>query len=199
MEEETAKLYSEFVRLLNDRRSDSVRTYSPSDLSMWTIDSSRGSISSENDTATVKSVQSSVIAYDNRMLLPGEPVKLKMNFGNNSNWDAFAVKQMELQGIYSVVQGKGYYIIVKQDLIELQRYPVVGKEIIASVENGGSIKPNTWHDIEVSATPVENGQHIIFKVDGKTVIDHVDTDAPMNDPGYFSIQAFSTGIHFKDN
>ena len=164
---------------------------------MWKYNSERAELNISGDEAVLKSkTNTSCIAYDERLLAPGEKVSLKMNFGDMSNWDAFGIKQVETEGKNMITGAKGYYIVVKKDLIELQKYPSAG--VICSVENDSEIiTPNKWHDIEVSCTPEGSSNHLILKVDGNTVIDYIDSATQVYELGHFSIQAFSGGIKFK--
>ncbi len=191
----------EFIRLLQENVNPYVRRYTSADISMWTGSSKSAAITQEGDAVSIKASGTSgcIIAHDNRLLAPGETVSLKMNFGKNADWDAFGIKQVETgNGKFMVTTAKGYYIIVKQDLIELQKYPATSAAILTEVVNGGSvIKPDTYHDIEVSCTPEGDNVRIIFKVDGNVIIDYLDETDPINDLGYFSIQAFNGGISIK--
>ena len=197
IEEETKAVEVSFYGILSKNKNCAERTYSVSDISMWKYNPEIAELTVNGDEAVVKSkTNSSCIAYDERPLAPGETVKLKMNFGAMENWDAFGIKQVETDGKNMITSAKGYYIVVKKDYIELQKYP--NKGIICSAENNSSIiVPNTWHDIEVSCTPEGSNNHIIFKVDGNTVFDYVDSQTQVYELGRFSIQAFSGGIKFK--
>ena len=197
IKEETSNIEVKFYEILNKNKNSTERTYSVSDTNMWKWNDEIAEFNVSGDEVVIKSkTNGSCIAYDERLLAPGETVRVKMNFGEMNGWDAFGIKQVETEGKNMVTAAMGYYIVVKKDLIELQRYPSAG--VVTAVENNSKIiTPNMWHDIEVSCTPEGENNHIIFKVDGNTIIDYIDSTTQIYDLGHFSIQAFSGGIKFK--
>lgn len=87
----------------------------------------------------------------------------------------------------------------KYDTLELQKYPAPSSgAILQSFKNDGFVLPNTYHKIESSCIHKEDAAHILFKVDGKTVLDYVDTDNPNLKVGYFSKQA-NSGVYMKSS
>lgn len=198
VDNEVRFMKKELINILMENAEPYARSYSADDISMWNGSSKSAVIEAVDGAVSIKGPSGSVIAYDNRLLAPGEKVSLKMNFGKNTDWDAFGVKQVETKGKSMVTAAKGYYIIVKRDLIELQKYPSNSGNILTEVVNAGSIiKPDTYHDVEVSCTPEGDGVRIVFKVDGNIIIDYSDETDPITDLGYFSIQAFAGGINIK--
>ena len=126
-----------------------------------------------------------------------------MNFGEMKNWDAYGIKQTMVSNGTNILRTEGYFAVVKTDYIELQKYPAPSSgAILQSVKNDGFVLPNTYHKIESSCIHKEDGAHILFKVDGKTVLDYVDTDNPNLKVGYFSKQANSaanSGVFIKSD
>jgi hypothetical protein len=92
-----------------------------------------------------------------------------------------------------------YCIIIKPDLIELQKYTETKTYFVidASVNDNKVIKPNEWHDYEFGLLPVEGGVNVILKVDGNAVIDYLDTDNPLYYEGYFVTMAQPTNKSVK--
>lgn len=195
--EKTEDMKNKLYEILHDGAIPFTRTYTVDNLSLFRPGKENIAVYSLNgDTLTFgadkEANSSAALMYDPRELTAGETVKAKVNFGDMNNWNAFAIKQVSPQGASTIVSSRGYYIVLKKEVFELQKYPVKGTAIIATAPNEGIIAPNTYHEIETSCTLVdENSMHIVFKVDGKVALEYTDTDNPIKDTGYFSIQAVS--------
>lgn len=111
----------------------------------------------------------------------------------NGTWAGYTIKQTNPTVFpYTRTMTSSYFIVVKEDIIELQRYNLdkgVGG-IITTVPND-YIKEGQWHSIQFGAVPSENGIYVSFVVDGKQVFAYNDVTAPFYEGGYFSI--FPTG------
>lgn len=84
---------------------------------------------------------------------------------------------------------EGYIVIVKPDQgkLELQRYGTstvnLYKEYFTDL-----IKYGEDYTVEYGALDTEDGSvRVIFKVNGETIIDYTDSEAPVRDAGYFGI------------
>lgn len=111
----------------------------------------------------------------------------------NGTWAGYTIKQTNPTVFpYTRTMTSSYFIVVKEDIIELQRCNLdkgVGG-IITTVPND-YIKEGQWHSIQFGAVPSENGIYVSFVVDGKQVFAYNDVTAPFYEGGYFSI--FPTG------
>lgn len=152
------------------------------------------------EEVTFKSLEGYNILHDARILTPKETVNMMVNFGEMKQWDAFGVKQTVVANSKNILRAEGYFVVVKTDFIELQKYPANGTAILCAVENNNAIKPNTYHNIESLCENTAEGVHVLFKVDGKAVIDYIDTENPIKALGYVSKQAnfnANSGVYFK--
>ncbi|WP_162262903.1 right-handed parallel beta-helix repeat-containing protein [Paenibacillus sp. Soil787] len=113
-------------------------------------------------------------------------------------WVAFTLRD---QNIYTYPWAStGYLIAVKADHFELQRFGAGGQfaQGIIVVPNT-LIQSGTEHLVEFGALDVDNGVHIIFKIDGQVIYDYVDTNGYLPLEGYFGIGDYSnpTGLTLK--
>ena len=184
-----------YKKLLHDNAIPYTRTYKTASADDWTWHDDRSTFNISGDEIVFEAkdklnVTNNVdLARDVRMLSPKETVKMEVNFGDMTAWSGFAVKQIK-KDAYSIYPTKGYWIVAQEGTIELQRYPVTTTAAIkVSIPNNFEIiKPNTWHLTETTFEQLdENTARIIFKVDGKVIIDYTDDDAPLFDLGYFSM------------
>ncbi len=186
------------------------RTYNNSldekDWKLFEGDGINSTLSVNKDELFFKSGAGCNYTVDMRPLSPKESVKVMVNFGDMKEWEAFAIRKgtdtLTKGGWILSGEGRGgYYIVVKQDFIELQRCPQIVGQIRVSVANNNEIiKPNTWHEIECSCETVNGESHVLFKVDGKTVIDYTSKDDAVEGLGYFGFMnntAANDGIRMK--
>ena len=74
----------------------------------------------------------------------------------------------------------------KQNIIELQKYGA-GKNLFISNKIKDLVNGEEYL-FEYGAVDTPDGNvHITFKIDGETVMDHIDTEYKLPDPGYFSV------------
>jgi len=110
--------------------------------------------------------------------------KAKVDFpATGSAWAAFSMRQQEDHK--KIYHSSGYCIVVKPNMMELQRYP--GGVLVTA--NNDTLKDGEWHDYEFGVLDKANGVQVIFKVDGKKVFDFIDVDAPVRNNGKFGIFA----------
>ena len=78
--------------------------------------------------------------------------------------------------------------VIKDDLIEFQKYTAKGKgQILVTIENNNQIiKPAITHEIEVGSVNVEGGVLSKLIVDGETIVEYLDSEDPIYEQGYFS-------------
>ncbi len=91
-----------------------------------------------------------------------------------------------------ITTAEGYCVIFKGDLIELQRYPKQTGEstsILAEVVNNEKlVKGGEWFDFTSTIKPTSEGVHIVLTIDGETIVDYLDKNAPVScyQPGYYA-------------
>ena len=76
-----------------------------------------------------------------------------------------------------------YYILVKQDIFELQKHGA----IYATAPNNGKMKAGEWYDVQFGAITTQNGVNMIFKLNGEVIFDYLDKNDPQNRPGMFAV------------
>ncbi len=188
VDEEVANLNNDYLALLVENAADYARTYSADDLSMWATNSADASITADGNILSIKSSveTGNALATDQRMLAPGEKVKIRVKFPLQ-RYQGIGIKQIDPTAAGNFYNKEGYFFVPTPTAIELQRYPATGGDIIATVPNDGIMLPDQFHDVELSCTPENGGQRIIIVIDGKEIINYFDDVAPNNKFGYFSI------------
>ena len=126
--------------------------------------------------------------YEFKTLLTSKQMmRMTLKYDQTGNWDAISTRKIS-SGL-TPTQSRGYFFVIKDDLIEFQKYTAKGKgEILVTVENNNQIfKPGTTHDITVGSVNVEGGVMNKLIVDGQTVIEYLDAEDPIYEQGYFSL------------
>ena len=129
--------------------------------------------------------------------LPGyQLLKFKMKADFTGEWTGFGLRQQTPGMAYSN-GGVGYMIIIKENNIEFQRYNN-GGGMIKNIENN-CIKPGEWHEYEVGAIDVLGGIRVILRVDGKSILNELDTDGVITEPGHFQVyNRLSSAEHYSN-
>ncbi len=119
-------------------------------------------------------------------------LKFKANF-QLTNFQGFGLNYVD--PTVDCWKSEGYCILIKRDIIELQRRGgSAANGIVATFVNEDKILSDTWYDFEIGKINTYNGTRIIMKVDGKTIIDFVDsTEYAQTYDGYFAIYDASQG------
>ena len=188
----TQKLYEEFYKVLRENAIEYTLKYSQFKNENWDVYSvyNAGNLEITEEILKLSTETSTAMAIDNRMLTPKEKVAFTAKYSDIKNWDGFAIKQIDKER--TLYNSNGYYIVVSPATIELQKYPAKGSQIIYYVENNGIIKPDEWFDAVVGMEYTEKGIRLMLEVNGESVIDYIDEDAPLYELGYFSIQNVMT-------
>ncbi len=200
IEEEINSIYIQTLITLQDNLIPYTRTLDKANTETFSA-VGFDSVIQQDGAFKVKAKSDYGLGYDNRLISPNETVSFNANFGAMSQWTAFGIKQIKTEGAL-ITSNKGYYVVVKKDFIELQKYPVEsGGAVKVKLENNSQvIAPNTWHKIDTKCEFVENGLRIIVNVDGANIFDWVDEN-PHYEFGYFSImdntKATTDGILIK--
>lgn len=145
-------------------------------------------IFNEDKTSITVSSTANFIMYYNKDLTPKESTNFSVKYEKLNAWTSLGLKQIGAAAS-SPTQVNGYFVVIKNDYIELQKTPKpagANDGIIASVENNGIVNEGQWHNITTSAETVDGGVRCIFKVDGKTVFDYTDKNDPLYDIGCFA-------------
>jgi len=144
---------------------------------------------SEDKKGLTVSSESNFIMYYNKFLSPRETAKFSVKYETLDNWTTINIKQTEA-GVSSPTGVNGYYVVIKPDVIELQRKPqheTEANSILVTIPNNRQvIDAGKWYEVTTLAEPVEDGIRVLFTVDGNTVIDFVDTVNPVYDLGCFA-------------
>lgn len=159
----------------------------------WKISNSDADIKVGGSTGTVEisrnNATPSIVYYDKKYSA-GSVLCFDMNIDNfNGSWAGITLRQTKPTALpYLRNETSSYLIVVKEDLIELQRYNVSKADggIMETAPNS-FIKSGSWHNIEFGAVPAEKGVYVTFKVDGKDVFSYFDTSMPYYDDGCFTV------------
>ncbi len=106
---------------------------------------------------------------------------------HDAHWQGFAFKSTTFDNYVYTGTNNGYMVVVKPDIIELQRFNSAKSTMLKIVDNT-FINDADWHDIKLGAINTGNGVQLKFEVDGKTVFDMEDSENCLIDKGYFMIQ-----------
>ena len=124
----------------------------------------------------------------------------RANIADTVGWMALG-KQEDIEAQFTATSN--YCIVIKQDLIELQKYSEYKTwwVIDAAVNENKVIKANTWHEYAYGTFAVEGGVRVVLMVDGKTVIDFIDTDEPLYFEGHIAahLQPENKSIKFAQS
>lgn len=119
--------------------------------------------------------------------------KIDLNDGTGAKgWVYYGLRADNNTGSYN--NSRIYFVVVNESLIELQRWGS-GERLYLSWDNN-YIESGKEYDIEYGALDTEDGNvRIIFKVNGETVIDYVDTDeGRILESGYFTVFESRPGL-----
>ncbi len=108
-----------------------------------------------------------------------------------SNWNGFALMHTYPAAfITDASQTSGYFICLNSGQIELQkRHNKKDYGNIAVVPNNNEIlKGGEWYNIQAGAIRQADGSvRVLFKVNGQTVFDYLDTEEPITGSGSFGV------------
>lgn len=159
------------------------------DTSGWT-DSENAIIFKDNSVIREPNGKNTIYTYTAKKY-QNELFEFDMNFGDFSKIDwttiMFRTKETDVQKMWSMTQH--YAFLVRPDFIEVQK------------RNGGaavigmwplSIEPNTTVTIQCGAINIGGGVQLIFKVNGKVIVNYFDCDNIISVPGWFALTNTST-------
>lgn len=94
--------------------------------------------------------------------------------------------QFEKDGI-NLWDADSYYLVIKEDVIELQKYLFEGAHgIVKTVENKDIFNSNQWHNVVMGTISTENGTRFVVIIDKKVVFDYEDEVDPIHMESKFS-------------
>ena len=118
---------------------------------------------------------------------------MKYNFKYETVGDYLAVCTRQVTKGSTPTGSRGYFFVIKDDLIEFQKYTAKSKgEILAMVPNDGQIKSGETYEFEVGSVNVDGGVLSTLKVNGNTVLEYLDADDPIYDQGHFALYLHKT-------
>ena len=186
----TAKL-NEAINKFNENYN-----YQVVDLGDWIADKNAWSFKAnkhENNLVNVNmDVTGDAFVYTGAQLTANQCLKFKTNL-DFTNYEAFALNQGAADQVFWATTG--YSIVIKRNIFEVQkRYyntngAFIGGIVKTYLNEESIMTSDRWYDVEMGLLSSPMGPRILMKIDGKTVIDWVDTsDTPINERGYFGLQ-----------
>ncbi|TLS48943.1 hypothetical protein FE782_27785 [Paenibacillus antri] len=121
-----------------------------------------------------------------------ELLRFKADFDAfDGGWYGFAVRSDRVGDPTWVNGNKGYLIVIKEQQIELQSWKP-GQTMISIIPNE-HVFAGAEHDIEIGAVATDSGVRYLFRVDGDTVFNFLDTDAanPIGSTGYLNVYHYA--------
>ena len=154
-----------------------------------------GNLKIDNGLLTFANDTSNVAAFKANHIRGHEILCFKLKADLNDKWIGFGLKQSKT-GIVWSVGATGYIIVIKPDIIELQRFIGGSGEFLTIVPND-FIKNDTLHEIQLGALDGDKGISLIMKVDGEMVFNIMDSKAPIKQEGYFVLYDMTAGKYMS--
>ncbi|MDF2925069.1 MAG: carbohydrate-binding cenc domain protein [Paenibacillaceae bacterium] len=114
-----------------------------------------------------------LLAFKTRLDLPNNDMWYGLQLGSSSN------AQLPWSG------NNGYLLVVKKDLLELQKWNG-GQKVLMSLPNT-VLLDKTWHQVKFGKLDTLYGANIRLEVDGETVFSYFDPVQPLAGRGYFTV------------
>ncbi|WP_168121598.1 Ig-like domain-containing protein [Paenibacillus sp. HB172176] len=161
-----------------------------SDSEHWTV-----SDSVYHTDGTVEMYGNGVYGYDGAKFGSGL-IRFKAKIdGYGTGWYGFAIRSERAGDPTWVGSNQGYLVVIKEYDIELQSWKP-GQTMIQIIPN--TVMPaGGEYEIEFGAVQTEEGERVILKVDGNTVLNFLDTDEnnPIASEGYFNVYNYTGAVH----
>lgn len=115
----------------------------------------------------------------------------KIKGDNSKDWYAFSIRTSKYDKL--IWEGiNGYFVAVKNDVIELQRWFGGGNKMLKVVPNA-FLNDDKWHKVEFSTLPTDKGILIVLRVDGNVVFNYEDNgENAIVKEGYFTLGNFTS-------
>lgn len=146
-------------------------------------------------TVTFNTLTGGTVTFDEQ--LPNtEVVKFKYTISNLNGWHAIALRKQDAsKAVYS---DDGYYIVVKKDVIELQKKGTILKE----AKNDGIVVDGKENEVTFGAVALEGGVNLYVEINGTVVFDYLDKEETMDAAGMFALyipKETTLSISMSDN
>ncbi len=126
--------------------------------------------------------------YYDKVLSNSSVLKFKTRI--DSFGDAFVSYGLRAENYGTYTYGQDcYYMIIKEDKIELQRQGA----IFRTVPND-FFKVGEWVDMELAVITTAGGAHVFWKANGHIVFDYLETASPKTNPGSFMVFVPKGGV-----
>ena len=174
------------------------------DLGGWIKDESNWNLTGENnyfkDGMMFYEKNHNNAVYTGQQLSRGQLLKFKAKF-DLAGYQGWGFNQEHERAYFWA--STGYSIVIKRDVFEVQKRVKANGTVLTSIPktfaNEESIcTSGVWYTVETGVLSTVMGPRIIVKIDGKTVVDYVDTEELTCDElGYFSFHdaSGSTGTY----
>ncbi len=103
----------------------------------------------------------------------------------NGKWSGFALKQNRPKEYVYSNSGDAYLVVVKEDIIELQRFRNGISKFLATVPNK-YIGKGEWSSIQFGAFNVKKGVRLILNINGENVFDYTDKKNAITSNGHIT-------------
>ncbi|WP_163543511.1 Ig-like domain-containing protein [Occultella kanbiaonis] len=143
------------------------------------------------ESGTLRVTSEGVIGYEGATYADGL-LRFNAAFGAfDGGWYGFAVRSDRAGTPSWVGSNKGYLVVIKEDVIEIQSWRP-GQSMLDVVPNT-AISPESDHVIEFGTMATDEGMEVVLRVDGVTVWSGLDTGtgAAIADVGYLNVYHYA--------
>ncbi|WP_241681259.1 Ig-like domain-containing protein [Pseudactinotalea terrae] len=143
------------------------------------------------DGGTLRLTSEGVIGYEGATYADGL-LRFNASFGAfEGGWYGFAVRSDRAGTPSWVGSNKGYLVVIKEDVIEIQSWRP-GQSMLDVVPNT-TITPDSEHVIEFGTTATDEGMEVVLRVDGVAVWSGLDTGtgAAIAEAGYLNVYHYA--------
>ncbi len=111
----------------------------------------------------------------------------------DGGWYGFAVRSDRPDAPAWVGANKGYLVVVKEDVIEIQSWKPA--QTMVDVIPNDAVRAGGTHDIEFGAVAESGGTRVVLRVDDRAVWSWLDTDAanPIGATGHLNVYHYGKG------
>lgn len=106
---------------------------------------------------------------------------------SSGTWQAisFLPKDQAGKKVWSSSEAQSLLIVIKYDTVELQIRDGISPAKVISVDS--PLVQNEWNDVSVGIIDFGLTQRCILEINGKTVVDYINTDMPIKSDLYFAL------------
>ena len=201
----TTKLQSELEKYFTEFKTEYYNTWGKyaipytkeigyndlSNLENWRISNDKIKLTHKEDKNIIRTEYAggqAMIMNKTFMLHPNMTVKVRMKYDKILEWTTVQLRQTDLVSATST-GSDGYTVVMKPDLIELQKFPRdpgrVNTIVEEIVNDKKIVKDNEWFDFEYTMNFTEEGLNIKVSINGEQLFDWVDENNPIYSAGYF--------------